>query len=128
MASQRRASAPKQLIAVVDDDPAVRNSLRFSLEVEGYRVRAYASADELLREPELARVGCVIADQNMPGMNGLDLIERLRAGRYGVPAILITTHPALAVTRRAADFGVPIVEKPLLGNALLDEVRQMIGR
>jgi FixJ family two-component response regulator len=59
----------------------------------------------------------------MPGISGLDLVSRLRARRVSAPAILITSHPTAAVISRAADAGVPIVEKPFLGNALIDSIR-----
>jgi two-component system, LuxR family, response regulator FixJ len=60
-------------------------------------------------------------------MNGLDLITLLRARRFAAPAILITSHPSPSLRARAHKAGVPIVEKPLLGNALLDKIRDVVG-
>jgi FixJ family two-component response regulator len=116
-------SLARPLIIVVDDDRAVRNSLKFSLEIEGYAVRTYASGNELLNGPDLAASNCLVVDQNLPGMSGLDAIVRLRERHVSVPAILITSHPSLAVRERAARAAVPIVEKPFLENALLDQIR-----
>jgi FixJ family two-component response regulator len=110
-------------VAIVDDDPAVRNSLKFSLEVEGFKVRAYSGAADLLGDPAIADCGCIIIDQNMPAMNGLDTVASLRNRAISVPAILITSQPSEALMQRAAHAGVPIVEKPLLGNALVDRIR-----
>jgi FixJ family two-component response regulator len=112
-------------VAVVDDDPAVRHSLKFSLEIEGFRVGIFASADELLQEDDLARFGCLIIDEHMPGIGGLELVARLRARQIAAPAILITSHPSKVLAERARKAAVPIVEKPLLGNALLEGIRSL---
>jgi two-component system response regulator FixJ len=117
------------LVIVVDDDLAVRNSLEFSLEVEGFTVRAYAGGDALL--DDVARLrdgGCLVVDQNMAGMSGLDVIAQLRARAVAVPAILITSHPSMALSQRAAKAGVAIVEKPFLGTALIDRIRDLLSR
>jgi FixJ family two-component response regulator len=116
------------VVIVVDDDVAVRNSLKFSLEIEGFAVRAYSGGIELLNDTELPGDGCLVIDQNMPGMNGLDLVAQLRARDVAVPAILITGSPTAALSARAAKAGVAIVEKPLLGTALLDRIRDLFSR
>jgi two-component system, LuxR family, response regulator FixJ len=114
------------VVIVVDDDPAVRNSLKFSLETEGLTVRCYATGDELL-SADLTSCNCLVVDQKMPGMSGLDLIAKLRERRFSAPAILITSHPSLSLRQRAEKADVPIVEKPLLGNALHDRIRAAVG-
>ena len=113
------------MVIVVDDDPAVRNSLRFSLEIEGFAVRDYPDGMELLNDRELPRHGCLVIDENMPGMKRLDVVARLRDRHVAVPAILITSHPTAMLSERAARAGVPIVEKPLLGNTLVDRIHDM---
>lgn len=120
---------PRQeaVIFVVDDDSAVRDSLKFSLQVEGYRVVACASGAELLALPALTDEGCVVIDYHLRDMNGLDLLAVLRARHVALPAILVTSHPQPAVRRRAAAAGVPIIEKPLLGNALTDSIQRAIA-
>jgi FixJ family two-component response regulator len=110
---QNRAVSPPDLIVVIDDDVAVRNSLKFSLEVEGFEVHAYAEASTLLDEAELPRRGCLIIDYNLPGMNGLAALDTLRRRGVAMPA-------------SAAAAGVAIVEKPLLGSALFDAVHDAI--
>jgi FixJ family two-component response regulator len=120
--------AADNIIAVVDDDPAVRASLQFALEVEGFDVRVYPDAQAMLKAGHFSDYRCVIVDQNLPAMSGLDLVAQLRDQAVLVPAILITTHPSAVLRGRAAQAGVPIVEKPLLGNALIDKVRVMVAR
>jgi len=116
------------IVIVVDDDAAVRSSLKFALEVEGFAVHAYGKGDELLGDAALADCACFIIDQKLPGTTGLDLVSALRQQRIAAPVILITSAPPPAVQERAAKAGVPIVEKPLLGNALLDRVRDATTR
>jgi FixJ family two-component response regulator len=115
------------VVIVIDDDLAVRNSLKFSLEIEGLAVRSYASVAELLADVDLGRCSCFVVDQNMPDMQGLDLIALLRARQFAAPAILITSHPNWSVRARAQKAGIPIVEKPLLGNALFDKIRDLVA-
>jgi two-component system response regulator FixJ len=128
MKRQGELSAIGPQVMVVDDDLAVRNSLKFSLEVEGFAVRVYAGGTELLNDTELSRGGCLVIDQNMPGMKGLDLVAQLRARDVAVPAILITSYPTVAVRERAAKAGVAIVEKPFLETALIDRIRDLFSR
>lgn len=121
------SQAPRPAIVIVDDDRAVTNALEFSLDLEGFDVKSFRDAEALLAERPLPERGCLVVDYNLPGMNGLSLLERLRAARVDLPAILITTNPRAALRRQAADAGVPIVEKPLLTDALLDSVREVLG-
>jgi two-component system response regulator FixJ len=127
MKGQGGSAVPGYVVIIIDDDLAVRLSLKFSLEIEGLTVRSYATGTELLSAGDLALCNCLVVDQNMPGMNGLDLITLLRARRFAAPAILITSHPSPSLRARAHKAGVPIVEKPLLGNALLDKIRDVVG-
>lgn len=115
------------VVGVVDDDPAVRNSLKFSLEIDGFVVRTYGNADELLSDAQLSQFNCLVVDQHMPGTSGLDLAAELRHRQISVPIILITSHPPKVLIARADQAGVPIVEKPLLGNVLLEKIRDMVG-
>jgi two-component system, LuxR family, response regulator FixJ len=110
------------VVAIVDDDAAVCNSLKFSLELEGFAVRTYGSGAELLAANDLVAVNCLVIDQRMPAMSGMDLIAELRDRGVRTPAILIISQPAAALSARAATAGIPIVEKPLLGNALVERI------
>jgi two-component system, LuxR family, response regulator FixJ len=127
-ATPRGPGARSPVIAVVDDDPAVCGSLKFALELEGFVVRAYGSAAEFLGADDFATCDCLVIDQRMPGMSGMELIARLRRLEVWTPAILLLSQPSLAVAARAAKAEVPIVEKPLLGNALLERIREACER
>jgi len=119
-----QATAKRPMIAVVDDDPAVCGSLKFALELEGFAVRTYHSGAELLRGGDLEGFNCFVVDQRMPGMTGMELVEALRKRELSTPVILIISHPNAALSARAQKAAVPIVEKPLLGNALVERIRE----
>jgi FixJ family two-component response regulator len=122
-----RTTRSRPLVIVVDDDSAVRNSLKFSLEIEGFSVRTYSDGQELLSQGDASASSCLIVDHNLPGISGLETIARLREEHVNVPAILITTHPTLATREHARQAHIPIVEKPFLGNALIDQVHAALG-
>lgn len=116
------------VVLVVDDDPAVRASLKFALELDGFEVRIFATPDEILHDTDLPPDGCLVVDYNLPGQNGLDLLRELKRRNVMMPAILITTHPTDLVRKRATSAGVAIIEKPLFSNALSDAVRETFAR
>ena len=125
---QSELTPARPVVVIVDDDPAVRNALTFSLQVEGFSVRAYASGAELLGELPLDSAGCLVIDYRMPEMNGLDLLVELRKRHIGFPAILVTTEPSAAVRECAAANGMAVIEKPLLGEALFLAIRAAVTR
>jgi two-component system response regulator FixJ len=114
-------------VIVVDDDAAVRNSLKFSLEIDGFAVATYGSAEELARAGDLSACQCLIVDQDMPRMTGLELVAALRKQGAEIPAILISGHVTPALTTRASGVGVPVIEKPFEGNGLIELIRTAIG-
>jgi FixJ family two-component response regulator len=122
---QRELVAPIPIIAVVDDDPAVCNSLKFSLELEGFAVRIYRSGAEFLAAGDFCDCQCLVIDQRMPGMSGMELIAELRGRKVSTPAILVISQPNRVLSARAAEAHVPIIEKPLLSNALLEKIREI---
>src|SRR3974390_979027 len=95
----------RRAIAVVDDDSAVRDSLRYLLEVMGYLVKTFESAAELLNTG-LQNLACLILDHHMPHMSGLELAERLRADGAAIPILLITGAPSPAIFARAAEIDI----------------------
>src|ERR1700755_1324137 len=111
MTAHSELSAPGFVVIVLADDHAVRNSLKFSLEIEGFTVRSYATGAELLDAGSLAPCSCLVVDPHMPGMNGRALIDLLRSRQFSAPAILITGDPSPSVRERANKASVPIVEK-----------------
>jgi two-component system, LuxR family, response regulator FixJ len=127
MTHQNELSSTELIVIVVGDDLAVRKSLKFWLELEGLTVRSYASGAELLAAGELTRCDCLVIDEKIPASSGLHLIAQLRDRDFSAPAILITSQPSLSLRDQAEKAGVPIVEKPLLGNGLLDAIRHATG-
>ncbi len=110
---------------LVDDDPDVVAALKLSFEADGYDVVALANGEALLDaapEPN----GCIIIDYRLPGMSGLDILAKLRAGGVATPAILITSHPSPALKKRASQVAVEIVEKPLIGEGLARRVAELM--
>ncbi len=108
------------IVYVIDDDEAVRESLEALLLVSGYRVVTYASAEEYL-ERAGDRGGCLLLDVNMPGMSGLELLERLAREASGIPVVLLTASRDEHVRERARELGAsgfltkPVTEAALLG-------------
>jgi FixJ family two-component response regulator len=110
---------------VVDDDPWLLDALRLTFETDGFDVSTFASGEDLLAAD--ASVGrCFVLDLRLPGLDGLDLLARLRLLGVKAPAILITT-PTSGVSARAAAAGVTLVEKPLLSRHLLTQVRRVMS-
>ena len=119
------SKAKRLIVVVVDDDPDVLRSLQFAFDVEGFEVVGFPSGEAVLEKLPIAEVGCLVLDYQLGGMDGLTLLEHLRKQGYRLPAILITTANA-EIVRRAALAGVDIIEKPLLCDTLVAEVRKLI--
>lgn len=120
-------SAPPKIL-LVDDDAALCDALQFALELEGFVVETYGSAEALSGQKDLPGEACLIVDYRLPGMDGLALLKSLRRRDVRLPALLITSNPGANLQRQAAQLGVPIVEKPLLGDALMTNIRSALGR
>lgn len=114
-------------LALVDDDPAVRHSLAFAFETVGISVSAFSDAESALASPDRLAWRCLVLDQRLPGISGLELLDRLRAAGVRAPSILITTNPSRETQARARAAGVEIVEKPLLDNQLSKKVQALMA-
>jgi FixJ family two-component response regulator len=109
----RATMQPDTTIFLVEDDAAVRDSLKLALETYGYRVRDFASSAEFLRSGASREKSCLVLDLHMPEISGLELVERLIADKPAPPAVLITGRADEAVRRRARAVGVfAVIEKP----------------
>jgi two-component system, LuxR family, response regulator FixJ len=115
------SEAPPRKVAVVDDDAAVRDSLRFFLEVMGYGVATFESAAEFLNAA-IDDVACLILDHHMPVMTGLELAEKLHADGSAIPILLITGSPSPVMAARASGLGIKVLDKPPGEDDLLDFV------
>ncbi len=102
------------IVAVVDDDEAVRDSLRFLLETAGFDVDTFASACQFLAASISHPCICLLVDQHMPNLTGLDLLRRLRESGQMPRVALMTGSPSEELTRQALELGVvAVLEKPL---------------
>jgi FixJ family two-component response regulator len=114
------ASRREPLIAIVDDDPSVRNALSWLMESVGYALEAFSSASEFLASPQLRSAACLIADAQMPEMTGIELYRSLIGSGHAIPTILITAHPDNDVRARVLkDGAVGYLSKPFSEAALL---------
>jgi two-component system response regulator FixJ len=114
-------------VFVVDDDPAMRDSLRWLLQSEGLAVRTYVTAKEFLDAYSPEAPGCLVLDVCLPGMGGLALQHELKARQIPLPTIIITGYGDARTAERALKAGaLDFIEKPFDDQLLLDRVRQAI--
>jgi FixJ family two-component response regulator len=119
---------PRTIVYVVDDDDAVRRALAFALDLDGYEVETFESGEALLLRGPLDPAGCLVIDERLPGISGLDTLRQLRARQVALPAIFVTSHPKPALGEAAARAGAPIVEKPLEGATLISAIQGLMAQ
>ena len=118
----------KPTVFVVDDDQAMRNSLKWLIESVGVLVENFASADDFLARYQPSRTGCMVLDVRMPGMSGLELLEQLEQRGINVPVIVITGHGDVPMAVRAMKGGaIDFIEKPFNDEVLLDAIRRALA-
>jgi FixJ family two-component response regulator len=118
-------SAPD--VFVVDDDVSVRESLDLLIRWAGWTPRLFASAQDFLAAPRRDSPGCLVLDVALPGLNGLDLQDRLAADPAHLPVIFVTGHGDIPMTVRAMKAGaVEFLTKPFDDAVLLDGIRRAI--
>jgi FixJ family two-component response regulator len=121
--------SPEQAVFVVDDDAAVRDSLRWLMDSVGLRTETFASGEEFLAAITPERSGCVLLDLRMPGLGGLEVHDRLRELGVDLPVIVVSGHGDVPLAVRALKSGVAdFVEKPFKDQELLDCVQQALRR
>jgi FixJ family two-component response regulator len=114
-------------VFIVDDDEAVRDSLRWLLEANGYRVKSYAGAEDFLGAYDADQIGVLIADVRMPGMSGLELQEELIARHAPLPIVFITGHGDVPMAVSTIKKGaVDFLEKPFNETDLRTIVARML--
>lgn len=114
-------------VFVVDDDQAVRDSLRWLLESVGHPVESFSSALEFLASYQPEQPGCLVLDVRMPGMSGLELQEALANRHFCIPILIITGHGDISMAVQAMkDGALDFIEKPFNDQLLLDRVQNAI--
>jgi len=117
---QSQIPTDRTKLLLVEDDPAVRRSLQLLLRGRGYNVRAYSGGRQMLDDPTSIDAACLITDFRMNDMNGIEILQDLRAKGWQQPAILITAFHGEALMSAARDAGFDVVlEKPLQDQALM---------
>jgi two-component system response regulator FixJ len=124
---QEKTMNNQTTVFVVDDDQAMRNSLKWLIESVGMQVETYASADDFIRNYYPGRAGCLLLDVRMPGMSGLELQEQFIHQRIKIPIIIITGHGDVPMAVRAMKAGaVDFIEKPFNDELLLESIRNAL--
>lgn len=115
-------------VFVVDDDQAIRSSLKWLIESVGLRVEVHATANEFMQNYYPGRAGCLLLDVRMPGMSGLELQEHLAQRQIHIPVIIITGHGDVPMAVRAMKAGaVDFIEKPFNDELLLESIRKALA-
>jgi FixJ family two-component response regulator len=110
-----------QMVSIVDDDPLAREGIKELVESLGYKTLAFVSAQDFLKSGAITKTGCLITDLQMPGLNGLELQERLQAQGYHTPVILITAYPNEKHRSRAVSAGaIGFLSKPFEEQSLVE--------
>jgi two-component system response regulator FixJ len=116
-----------QIVHLIDDDDGVRDALTLLMAEAGFTVRSYRSALDFLATTRSATHGCIVSDIRMPGMDGLELQGKLRAGNEPMPIIFITGHGDVPMAVQALRAGaMDFIEKPFDEEVLLESVRRAL--
>jgi two-component system, LuxR family, response regulator FixJ len=118
-----------QTVFVVDDDDAVRNSLKLLLKSAGLHAEVFGSAPEFLAKYDAAHPGCLVLDVRMPGMSGLEMQHELNIRGATIPVIFITGHGDIPMAVEAMQHGAfDFLQKPFRDQELLDRVQNALTR
>jgi FixJ family two-component response regulator len=122
-------SSATPIVFVIDEDVLVRESLELLIEVAGWRVETFASAQEFLARPRAQVPTCLVLDVTLPNSNGLELQQRLSVDRPDMPIIFITGRGNVPMTVRAMKAGaVEFLTKPIDDDAVLDAIQHALTR
>jgi FixJ family two-component response regulator len=118
------------IVFIVDDDVSVRESLELLIQNEGWQAKTFASAQEFLDRPRALVPSCLVLDLSLPGLNGLELQQRVAAERRtDMPIIFITGHGDIPMTVRAMKAGaIEFLTKPFSDEVLLNAIRLALQR
>ncbi|KQQ21412.1 two-component system response regulator [Methylobacterium sp. Leaf123] len=118
-----------KLVHLVDDDPAMRDSIAFLLDTAGFEVQVYEAGTKLLDRLAKPAQGVVLTDIRMPGINGLELLRRLRSAGQNLPVVIMTGHGDVPLAVEAMKLGAcDFIEKPFDDEALVQALRSALER
>jgi FixJ family two-component response regulator len=118
----------KATVYVVDADAAVRDGLHSLLRLLEFNVKSFSSAEEILAEPALASHACIVTEIHLPGMNGLELQEELKARGIDLPIIVLAGRGDVALAVRALRGGAAdFIEKPFVDRILTRRIREVLA-
>jgi two-component system, LuxR family, response regulator FixJ len=116
------------IVHVVDDDEAMRDSMAFLLRAENFQVQTYADATDFLEALPQIKAGCVVTDVRMPGMSGIELLQRLRELKVSLPVIVVSGHGDVPLAVEAMKTGaLDFIEKPFDDDVFLRAVRMALS-
>ena len=122
-------SQPTPIVFVVDDDISVRESLELLIQSAGWQPETFASAQEFLSRPRSLVPSCLVLDVSLPGINGLELQNRVAAERSDMPIIFITGYGDVPTSVQAMKAGaVEFLTKPFRDDVLLSAIGNAIER
>jgi len=120
MRPDTRSNTPPTQIAIVDDDMAVCDALKWLFASRGHKIATFDSADAFLADEDPGRFGCLLLDLRMPGMGGIELMQTLQAQGYCPPVVFLTGHGDVPQAVAALKLGaMDFIEKPFDDNALV---------
>ena len=121
-------SSDADIVHVVDDDEAMRDSMAFLLRAENFQVKTYADATDFLEALPQIKAGCVVTDVRMPGMSGIELLQRLRELKVSLPVIVVSGHGDVPLAVEAMKTGaLDFIEKPFDDDVFLRAVRMALS-
>jgi FixJ family two-component response regulator len=121
-------AAASPVVYVVDDDEAVRDSLGMLLEAHGLTYQTFESAAEFITSYRRGTGRCLVLDVRMPGMSGIELLEKLAGEGFTLPVVVMSGHADSALAARALDAGARLViDKPFREHDLLTAIKKAIG-
>lgn len=117
------------VVHLIDDDVDIRQSLSFMLTSAGFAVRVYASASAFLEVTPTLQPGCIVSDVRMPGVDGIELLDRLKALRIELPVIIMTGHADVPLAVKAMKQGAfEFIEKPFDGATMISAIQLAVDR
>ena len=115
------------LITIVDDDRGSRESLAAVAEAAGYRTECFSTGESFLEDGDLTQTGCLVVDYQLPGLSGVDILERLNLQRTKPPFVLVSAFADVTVAVKVMELGaLTLLEKPYSQDAMLDVITRAV--